>query len=53
MGGKDAGVKADIGVLAGRGITFANLPGDLVNFKYILKDELVCVFFAFGYIFFD
>eukprot|EP01034_Spumella_vulgaris_P024804 gene24804-31185_t len=39
-GGKAAGLKVDIGVLAGRGITFANLPGTLSNFKYILKDEL-------------
>jgi hypothetical protein len=39
-GGHAAGLKVDVGVLAGRGITFANLPGTLSNFKYILKDEL-------------
>lgn len=38
-GGLKAGLKKDIGAIAARGITFANLPGTLTNFKYILKDE--------------
>ncbi len=38
-GGHAAGLKVDIGAYAGRGITFANLPGSLKNFKLILIDE--------------
>lgn len=38
-GGLAAGLKADVGKIAARGITLANLPGSLENFVYILIDE--------------
>jgi hypothetical protein len=38
-GGFAAGLKHDVGKLSARGITLANLPGSLENFKYILIDE--------------
>lgn len=40
-GGKAAGIrKQDIGAIAAWGITLANLPGSLENFKFILQDEM-------------
>lgn len=39
-GGKAAGRTEDIGAMGWRGVVLANLPGDLSNFKLIIKDEL-------------
>lgn len=39
-GGKAAGLKHDIGHVAGWGITLANFPGSLENLKFILQDEV-------------
>jgi hypothetical protein len=38
-GGFAAGLKHDLGKMTSRGITLANLPSSLVNFKYVLIDE--------------
>lgn len=39
VGGREKGVKGDVGAVAGWGITLANFPGSLENLKYILLDE--------------
>ena len=40
-GGRAAGlsVRDDVGIIAARGITLANLPGSLVNIKFLFADE--------------
>jgi hypothetical protein len=38
-GGLKAGVKGDVGKVAGRATTIANFPGSLENLKFIFEDE--------------